>query len=157
MNEITVVDFHPNGYGEKLLYSYSGCLKTVVKKKRKGGSGINGWLFNYFDFGFGKHSCVIFGREQMIFIDYGCGPKNLSDGQFEIYQKRWVMFVKQGIRFNNGEVVSLDAFVPPWRYLSNDGMFPDEVEPLYSVLKRINGSEEERHGIEKFLNTGKRV
>ncbi|MFH2044114.1 MAG: hypothetical protein ABIK92_03090 [Pseudomonadota bacterium] len=56
--------------------------------------------------------------------------------------------------FTSAGPASIKVHTPPWRYLGNDGMFPEDVEPVIHLIKTLTHSTKRIPFIAK-LTTGK--
>jgi len=139
------------------IYSYneeSGNLAIINGSKVKGK--INGWLVSFRDFSLRKHIVIIFAKNNHIFVDFGRGARNFYNEEIVVKFHKIVNLLYLKVHLiKEGIIDKYIILIPPWRYFFNDGMFPDEVEPVYGIFKDLN-DKEQREIHEKELSEGKR-
>ena len=110
---------------------------------------FNGYLVPYRESLTIKRSAVIFGREGKIYID-------LSDGAHELLQAQAV--IKHRLFGRTIEIQTsagpreIKVFTPIWRHLTNDGMFPEDVEPLVHLMIELTNASSRSRFVFRFEN-----
>jgi hypothetical protein len=110
-----------------------------------------GYLFPFRDFSLKRKLVVTFGNDKSIFIDVGVGAVELATDDVLV---RWGPFWRKVAVPTTTGVTEIKVFTPPTRYLTNDGMFPEDVEPLVHMLGKLCDSEKRERFLFHF-NTGK--
>lgn len=148
MKDCILFHLKPNGYGSSDFYAYDGNLSNL-KEVSGGVKYISGWMAKFKSvYPKSKGIVAVFNKEGNVFVDYGYGPLNFTSGEVDI---KW----RKTLNILSGEFVATKAgarkrflvYIPLTRILSNDGSFPDDVEPLYALLKRIKEEPETIEGI----------
>ncbi|MFZ2633189.1 MAG: hypothetical protein WA081_08285 [Desulfosalsimonadaceae bacterium] len=151
-----ICEYLPNNQSNSRFYEYNEELSTVgaIDRTSLNDPKIHGWLIRFKDITLKNNTLIIFGKENKIFIDFGNGPKNFSSKEISMNFRRYfnLLFLKyiDNKNFTKNKFV---IFTPPWRYLFNDGMFPEDVEPIYAVARMLN-IKSERVRLEKELTDG---
>lgn len=145
--------YKPNDCGPEEYYSYDNDLKTLQLIKKSSICTTNGWVIDFRDIKGIKNRIVVFGENNNIFFDVGEGPLNYSSGELQVTYKKWINILYISYYKRNVLIKDFIIFISPWRYLLNDGMFPDDVEPLYAVIKKLQDKEERKY-LEATLSRG---
>lgn len=148
-----IYNYKPNGFGSDDYYSYSGDVKSIRKLSGPPGAPTNGWLINCWGFFFKRLNFVFFGENGQIFLDCPHGVFNCSSNDVSIRYRKIFNILFVNISMLNKFKVKYIIYIPMSRFIFNDGMFPEDVEPLYDVLKRINDPFEHRR-LANLLSSG---
>ena len=126
----------PNGYGESEYFLYDGDLARVVPAPND--RRARGYYMRYSDMR-RTRAAVLFGHGGQLYLDLGEGPFNIDDADIRVRRRlnfKKVQIQAPGRRFETW------IHTPIWRYLTNDGQFPEEVEPFIETLDDLRNPEQ---------------
>lgn len=139
-----IYEYKPNGRGPDEYFEYSGSLQSMMKiTENNDDEKIHGWFVSSRVLFRKNFNAVIFAHKGEIFIHIEEGVFNITTGQMNISFKKLpcVLF----ITFNIEGAIAINKriYIPIHRYFSNDGMFPDEIEPFYDIFNRLSNPKEQ--------------
>jgi len=152
LTPVLLHEYGPNhsGGGNRHVYENGVILPFDSSARDAAGFTKFGYLFPFRDFSLKRKSVVAFGNDRSIFIDVGGGAAELAISKVLV---RWgPLWRKILVPTTTGEI-EIKVFTPPTRYLANDGMFPEDVEPLVHMLDKLCDSEKRERFLFRF-NTG---
>lgn len=114
-------------------------------------AGLRGWLIKVRGIGQKDTDVVVYGESNEVYFDFGRGPKSYSNGTLSIQYRKILNFLFLKFCENGDTVKEFKIYIPVMRYLSSDGMFPKDVEPIYSLISLL---EAEHDRIAKELTAG---
>jgi hypothetical protein len=110
---------------------------------------FNGYLVPYWESLATKRSVIIFGREGKLYIDISGGAHELLPVHAAIRNRIFGRTIE--IHTSAGPR-KLKVFTPFWRYLTNDGMFPEDVEPLVHLMRELTDASSRLRFVFRFEN-----
>jgi hypothetical protein len=151
--KVLLYEYGPNHSGRGRRHVYDGGVISPFDSSMRDASDFTkfGYLFPFRDFSLKHKSVAAFGNNRSIFIDAGAGAAELVIGEVIV---RWGPFWRIVVVPTTTGVVEIKVFTPPTRYLGNDGMFPEAVEPSVHMLSQLCDSEKRERFLFHF-NTGK--
>jgi hypothetical protein len=150
-NAVMLSYLAPNGYGHLRCFRYSGDLEAVSPVERQ--SRIHGWLIESWTSSRRKSRFVFYGDGGSVWLHAPGCLVCCSDGSATITYRKFLYWLFVTIRRPHVLAVRYRILIPPLRYVFNDGMFPDEVEPLYEILRRLDKPDEHAR-LRRLLNDG---
>jgi hypothetical protein len=144
--DITLVEYPPNA-SRAPACRYDG--RAVVRLNREMGLSerFHGYAVPYRDFGLRRRLVVVFARDGKLFIDLGKGPVELLPQPASITGAVFWHWIQ--VHTSAGPA-SLDVFTAPHRHLTNDGMFPEDVEPILDLMRKMSDQHERQRYIRVF-------
>jgi hypothetical protein len=146
-------EYAPNHRGSGRRHVYENGEISPFNSSVHDASGFTkfGYLFAFRDFSLNRRSVAAFGTDRSIFVDVGLGARELAIGEVIV---QWGPFWRKVAVPTTTGVVEIKIFTPPTRHVANDGMFPEDVEPLVHMLSKLCDSEKRERFLFHF-NTGK--
>lgn len=151
--KMVLVEYKPAGSSDLVFYSYDGNFQSVKEFVESKPKRIFGWILKYKDIKSGPHQMVVFGKDGDVYIDLGEGPFNFSKGEISFEYKKTAFSFEAVFKFGDSKGYRVKLIIWPWRYFVGDGMFPEDIEPLYAVLKKLHDPEEKKR-LENELSSG---
>ncbi len=129
---------YPNGYGKPEYYKLTNkqLLKISQEEALANPQNILGYMMYFLSWRFEQQYCAIFIYEDCFWIFYNNNFIKIKEQSIKI--KQILPFKTAYINKDDHNPLILEVFTPPYRWLFNDGMFPEEVEPLIDFLIDIN-------------------
>lgn len=128
-------------------YLYNGSISTIEQRRGIRSESFTGYVTPYIGFCFKRKMAVFFCDSEKIFIDYGTGAAELIPSGTKVYN--FIFWRKIIFQTSDGQS-NLKVFTPPWRYLLNDGMFPEDIEPVIHLIEMFTNPTERVRFITRF-------
>jgi hypothetical protein len=123
-------------------FIYSGSLSSVLPTGGDKYKSRSVFLVPYRGFDMKKRHMAIFGLDQSMYLDVGNGPSKIIDCSGPVTGALFWHTVS--VKTTDGVWIA-KVFTHPLRYLENDGMFSEEVEPITHLIPAMaNPPERER-------------
>jgi len=148
-SEITLLEYLPNYPASVPACRYDGRSVTSLKRQIGTGEIFQGYAVPYRDYKFRKRVAVVFAKEGKIFVDVGSGPAELLPQPASI--TGMTLWHEIQAQTSNGPLV-IRVFTPPHRHLVNDGMFPEDVEPIVHLLQQLSDESNRQRYLRKFTS-----
>ncbi|WOE43181.1 hypothetical protein [Acinetobacter chinensis] len=150
--EIFILYIPPNMWGEYIYYKLKDNMieKCSIDEVKKKPERILGFYSHFYTWSLEKKDAAIFLYNDIYVLFYNKEYTKLTQDNIEI--KHFFNFSKITIKSKSSQPIIIKILTPPLRYLSNDGMFPEMVEPFISELKDIIYSYSERKEIYNTLS-----
>ena len=147
---ILLYEYRPNGAGPGRQFYYSGRLEKLLEGPRELTTGARrGYLVRFRSGLLDRRSIALFGEGESIRIDDGSGPADLLPIPATIashgLKKRVTVQTPVGARV-------IQVFTPPWRYFLNDGVVPEDVEPIVRLLADLTDSDSRQRFVTYFTS-----
>lgn len=97
---------------------------------------IIGYIFFFFSWKFKTEFCVIFPHNESLFLFHKNTYIEIERNSVQI--KKILFWSIITIKKGNDLPIFIKLFTPPYRWLFNDGMFPEAIEPLIDFLIDVN-------------------
>jgi hypothetical protein len=137
-SSIFLYQYKPNGYGEDVFFRYDGRPSSLEEIPAGAVSRVRGWVLPFVGMAMRRHRMIVFGDRGSIYIDTGEESFKVSDADIRVSIIQ--MSPLSRLRLTKGlDKVLFERWVltPPWRYLFNDGSFPEDVEPVCAVFHML--------------------
>lgn len=97
---------------------------------------IIGYIFFFFSWKLKTDSCAIFPHDESLYLFHNNTFIEIEKNSVQI--KKFLFWRIITIKKGSNLPIFIKLFTPPYRWLSNDGMFPETVEPLIDFLIDVN-------------------
>lgn len=125
-------------------YTYNGSRLTRFEETT---DSFRGYAVPFLHFNFKRQVAVFFCADARLFMDLGAGPAELAPQPASV---SGIAFWRKVHVQTATDLVTVDVFTPPFRYLANDGMFPEDIEPIVHLLKVLTHAQDRERFIRKF-------
>jgi hypothetical protein len=113
---------------------------------------FHGYLIPYWESLAARRTAVVFAREGKLYLDLSDGAVELlpvpADIRHRLVGRTIAVHTSAGLK-------EIKVFTPAWRHLTNDGMFPEDVEPIVHLMRELTDKSTRARFIYRFEN-GKR-
>lgn len=147
---------NPNGFGRSVYFDYSGDLASMKAVTDPSDEPVRGWLIEPWTSLMRKGTFVLYGEDDKVFLHSPEFHVCCSDGSASIRFRKWLVVLYVDVARAGMPDVNYRIHVPIHRYLFNDGMFPEDVEPLYEKLLELDNPAEHAR-IARLLTRGIRA
>jgi len=136
----------PNMHGPDRWYAYEGNPDSLQEIQEPSDERPDGWLVAFRDVRLARHRVVVFAENDQVFLDVGRGPRNVSAGEVRLVIRRLpLLSLTRLIEPESDGAQRFAVFTPPWRYLTNDGMFfPEGVCPFSDCMQMLSDEQGRR-------------
>ena len=149
-DSLLLFEYRPSGWGRARYWIYEGALHSLKQLRAPHDpEAIKGYVVPYRN-GMSRRRLVFAGVDDAMHVDIGEGLVKLLPIPAEIGSNSlW-----RAIKFQTSAGSHcIHVTTPFWRYLLDDGMFPEDVEPVVHLMGKMTDSRRERF-LTKFM-TGK--
>ena len=140
---VVLHEYLPN-HARSGRYTYDGSHLTRFEEPT---DLFGGYAVPFLHFSMKRKVAVFFAADAKLFMDLGSGPTELIPQPASV--SGMAFWRKVHVQTASGPVV-IDVFTPPFRYLGNDGMFPEDIEPMVHLLKALTHMQDREKFIRKF-------
>ncbi|MFW1837185.1 MULTISPECIES: hypothetical protein [Acinetobacter] len=135
--EIFILNIPPNMYGKNTYYKLKGekiekCKFDEVKEKKEK---LLGFYFTFYTWSLQKKEAALFIYNNIFILFYQKEYIKITPNNIKI--NSLLNFKKISINLPLSQTIVIKIFTPPFRYLNNDGSFPEMVEPFSATLESI--------------------
>lgn len=129
----TLIELTPNYFGKDRWYSYRGNLETLepLEDAEAPTRRATGWLVRFRDLFLRRHSLAVFVHDGAVHADFGWGA---ADREQVSVAMRTILNITAISVVQGTHRARYVVVTPPLRYLTNDGRFPESIEPVRQAV-----------------------
>ena len=131
---IVLHEYGPNHAGGRAFRYCGGQVEPDDSLVLNSRHAFQGYLIPYWESPFNKQVAVVYACDGKLYLDLSSDPVELLPVRAEIRHRLTGRTI--AVHTSAG-IKEINVFTPFWRRLSNDGMFPEDVEPIVHLMRAL--------------------